>query len=149
MHYIILPILALVGAIVHILIAKTPVSETLLQYILFFCVGISGLYAFMGHGFAASKVSKYIGWEPGSPFQWEVAVTNLAFGILGILSFWFHGGFWIATIIGVSVFDFGAAYGHIRDIVRNKNRAPGNAGAPLYTDIVKPVVLIGFLIAYL
>jgi len=142
MHYIIFTALTLFAAFLQIIIAKTPILETLLLYFLVINTGLSGLFAFIGHGFKSEVVAKYIGWPAGNPFQWEVAVSNLSNGVLGVLCFWFRGDFWLATIIAVSVFSLGAAYGHIRDIIVNRNFAPGNAGPPLYSDILKPIVLI-------
>ena len=149
MHYIILTVIWVVVSVLQITIARTPIVETLLVNFLVINVGISGLYAFMGHAFSSKKVAEYIGWPSGNPFQFEVAVTNLSFGILGVLCIWFRDNFWIATVIGFSVFALGAAYVHIRDIIKNKNYSPGNAGPPLYSDILKPVFLVGLLIAYL
>jgi len=149
MHYIILTVVWVVVSVLQITIARTPIVETLLVNFLVINVGISGLYAFMGHAFSSKKVAEYIGWPSGSPFQFEVAVTNLSFGILGVLCIWFRDNFWIATVTGFSVFALGAAYVHIRDIMKNKNHSPGNAGPPLYSDILKPIFLVGLLIAYL
>jgi hypothetical protein len=152
MHYIILPFLGLLAAGLHIFFkrqARDPkiILEMVLAYGLAFNFGISGIYAFMGHAFVPDRVAEYIGWPPGSPFQFEVAIANLAFGILGILCLWVRGTFWLASIIAFSVFGFGAAYGHIRDVVMHQNIAPGNAGAPLYSDIIRPLVFI-FLYAF-
>jgi len=149
MHYIILVTIWVVVSVLQITIAGTPIVETLLVNFLVINVGISGLYAFMGHAFSSKKVAEYIGWPSGNPFQFEVAITNLSFGILGVLCIWFRDNFWIATVIGFSVFALGAAYVHIRDIIKNKNHSPGNAGPPLYSDILKPTFLAGLLIAYL
>ena len=149
MHYIILPVIWVVVSVLQITIAGTPIVETLLVNFLVINVGISGLYAFMGHAFSSKKVAEYIGWPSGNPFQFEVAITNLSFGILGVLCIWFRDNFWIATVIGFSVFALGAAYVHIRDMIKNKNQSPGNAGPPLYSDILKPTFLAGLLIAYL
>ena len=145
LHYIILPLLGLLAAGLHIYFSRQArdaksLLETVMAYGLVFNMGVSGLYAFLGHAFIPDQVAEYIGWPPGSPFQFEVAVANLAFGTLGILCFWLRGRFWLATIIGVSVFTVGAAYGHVADMMHNHNYAPGNAGAPLYADVVRPIV---------
>jgi len=147
MHYFTLPFLGLLAAGLHILFKKQPLNpknilEAVLSYGLAFNLGISGLYAFMGHAFVPDKVAESILWPSGSPFQFEVAVANLSFGVLGILCLWIRGKFWLATIIAFSVFGFGAAYGHIRDIILHQNYAPGNAGAALYIDIIQPLVFI-------
>ena len=149
MHYIILAALWVIASIMQIVIVKFPVVETLLVNFLVINIGISGLFAFMGHAFRSNKVAQYIGWPSGNPFQFEVAIANLSFGILGILCIWIKDNFLIATVIGYSIYAFGAAYGHIREIIKNKNKAPGNAGPPLYADIIKPLIVIGLLVAYL
>ena len=117
-----------------------------LQYLLPISVGVGGLMAFMGHTFRADEIARSIGWQPGSPFQFEVAVANLAFGVLGLLCLKFRDGFWAATIIGYGVFLEGAAYGHIREIVEAGNTAVNNAGPVLFSDILFPLFLLGLLI---
>ena len=129
-------------------LSRLKVVETILFYILFINVGLSGLLAFYGHAFMADKVAASIGWAPGSPFQFEVAVANLAFGVLGVLCIRFRDGFWLATGIGYATFLFGAAYGHIREIITAGNYAVNNAGPILYIgDIGMPLlilILLGF-----
>lgn len=121
--------------------------ETILLYLLVFNVGFTGLFAFWGHAFLADKVAASIGWAAGSPFQFEVAVANLAFGVLGILCVFFKGNFWLATGIGYAVFLFGAAFGHIREIHAAGNYAVNNAGPVLYIgDIAIPVLILALLL---
>lgn len=146
--YAFLPVLAAVAAVVQIVVAKTAVIETLLFYFIVFLIGLSGLYSFMGHAFNADRVAKYIGWPTGNPFQWEVAVSNLSHAVLGFLCIWIRGNFWAATVVASSVWLLGCGAGHIREMVKARNFAPGNAGPPFYSDVVKPLVLIGLLIAY-
>jgi len=45
------------------------------------------------------------------------------------------------------MFQWGAAVGHIHDIMTTGNVAPGNAGIMLYSDIFLPV--IGFALLWL
>jgi hypothetical protein len=152
--YIFYQVVVLVGAAIQLLVGGKPlgarrVVETLLQWSLLVNVGIAGLLGFYAHAFHAAATAEIIGWPPGSPFQFEVAMANLAFGVLGILCLWLRGGFWAATIIGFALFLEGAAYGHIRDIILNHNYAPGNAGVILYWDIIVPLVQLVLLVAYL
>lgn len=146
------PILALVVAAIHIAIdrKKRSVSKSLeiiLLYQLVISTGLGGIFGFIGHSMRADETAKFIGWRAGSPFQFEIAIANLSFGILGVLCFWFRGNFWTATIIGTTAFGWGAAYGHIVDIMRRQNLSPGNAGWPLYLDIAMPIVMWGLLVA--
>jgi len=149
----VLLVLALLGAGLSLTLSKQPrtrqqVIETVLLYVLVCDVGLSGLIGFYGHAFLADEIAESIGWAKGNPFQFEIAIANLSYGVLGILCIWFRGVFWYATAIGWSVFLWGAAYGHVREIIGSANYAPNNAGAMLYADIFIPVVILGLLIAH-
>ena len=145
--------ITLIGAVLHLFLSKTPktknrVFEVLLLWFLFIMVGIGSIWAFIGHVFMANTIATMIGWPAGNPFQTEVGIANLSFGILGILSLKIRDNFWIATVIAVSVFYLGAAYIHITNIAQTGNVAPGNAGYALYIDILIPIILIILLLAY-
>ena len=146
--YAFLPVLAAAAAVVQIVVVKTAVVETLLFYFIVFCIGLSGLFSFMGHAFNPDRVAKFIGWPAGNPFQWEVAISNLSQAILGFLCIWIRGTFWAATVIVSAVWLLGCGVGHVRQMLKTRNFATGNAGAPFYSDVLKPLVLIGLLIAY-
>jgi FtsH-binding integral membrane protein len=140
---------AIIAAILDITLFNGGIVESFILWFLVIVVGLGSLYAFMGHAFAADDVARSIGWPPGSPFQFEVALHDLAVGLLGVLSFWLRGDFWSATVIAFAVFGLGAAYGHIRDMRRHRNFAPGNVGPVLYiNDIVLPLLLVVLLIVY-
>lgn len=146
-------ILTVIGALAHLFLSKTPktknrVIELFLMYTLVVMVGFTSIWAFLGHAFLANQIAAYIGWPAGNPFQFEVAMANLSYGILGILCIKFRDNFWTATIVAFTTFYWGAAYGHVMDIMNHANYAAGNAGAVLYFDMVLPVVLIVLLLAY-
>jgi hypothetical protein len=153
MNHFVFPAVALAGSIIHIYLDKEPRSarrmlEIVLVWFLSVFSGISSILAFLGHTFAADKIASYIGWMPGSPFQYEVAAANLAFGVLGISCIWLRGNFWIATVMAGTVFGFGAAFVHIQDMIVNHNYAPGNAGIVLYLDIAGPTLMIVLLTVF-
>ena len=58
------------------------------------------------------------------------------------------GDFWTATVIGFSIFLWGDAIGHIRQMVQAKNLSPGNAGAVFYLDLLIPAFLYVLLFTY-
>jgi hypothetical protein len=121
---------------------------TVLRWFLVIGVGVWGLVNFVNHTVFADYTARSIGWPTGNPFQYEVALTSLALGVLGLLCYFIaNRGFWTATVISLSVFYLGAAVGHIHEIVVHGNMEPGNAGFALYLDIALPLVLIGLLIA--
>ena len=151
MVYIFLMV-TLIGAVLHLFLSKTRtknrISEVFLLWFLVVMVGFGSIWAFMGHVFMADMVAAMIGWPAGSPFQFEVGIANLSYGILGILCWKFRDNFWTAAVIAISTFYLGDAYGHITSIMQTGNMAAGNAGFALYIDIIIPIVLICLLIAY-
>lgn len=148
--FIVLFVLSFVVAGVHIFRDKQPrtggrVAEILLLWLLVINTGFGGLYAFMGHTFAANEVAESIGWPAGNPFQTEVAVANLAIAALGILSYWIRGNFWTAAVVATSIWLLGAAAIHVKEMVEG-NYNPGNAGVIFYMDIIGPLLLIALLV---
>ncbi len=86
------------------------------------------LLAAYAHVFMQDETAALIGWKGGSPFQYEIGMANLSYGILGVLAFWQRGKFWEATIIGWNVLFLGCMVGHILDYYRDHNDAPYNIG---------------------
>ena len=101
-------VLSLIVAAVHLFRDKNPrtarrVAEVLLLWLLVINVGVGGVFGFIGHTVFADRAAASIGWPAGNPFQTEVAIANLAIGVLGILCYWFRDQFWLATVIGNAV----------------------------------------------
>jgi hypothetical protein len=120
---------------------RANVAEELLAYFILFSIGFSYFYNFVFHVFFGELAASYIGWAD-SPFQAEVGYASLGFAAIGFLAFKSSCMVRVAAILGPSMFLWGAAIGHIRDIVATGNMAPGNAGVMLYSDILLP--LVGF-----
>jgi hypothetical protein len=152
MYPVILFAAAIMAAIVRIMI-KRPASKKetagiFLLYMIFFNIGLGGLYAFMGHVFMPDMVAREIGWPTGSPFQFEIAIANLSYGILGVLCIWIRGKFWIAVVSGSLIFLWGAAYGHFVQMEKG-DTSPYNTGIFLYAgDIVIPLVIFLLMLYY-
>jgi hypothetical protein len=150
MIFVTLAVMALLAGFVHVAIQKQPrtkqrVAEVLLLYLFVFPVGLGGLISFLGHTFRAASTAASIGWPAHNPFQYEVAVANLAFGILGICCAWVRGGFRMATAIGWSIFILGAGCVHVHQIRAGQPFAPGNAGAMLYYNFLVPVLVLALI----
>jgi hypothetical protein len=122
------------------------VAEELLAYFVLFSIGIGYLYNFVMHAFFGEMIARYIGWAD-SPFQLEVAYASLGFAAVGFFAFKNTFPVRFAAILGPALFLWGAAGGHIYQMITADNFAPGNAGSVLYTDIFLPV--IGFALAWL
>src|ERR1700742_2281344 len=75
-----------------------PFFEELLRWSLVFGVGFTGLYFGLGHVFLPDYSAKLIGWED-SPFQLEVGMADIAFGVAGLMCVRGNFGFQLATSI--------------------------------------------------
>src|SRR5580658_3094149 len=126
-------------------VSKATVANKLLSDYILYAVGFMYLYNFVVHTVFAKTSAAFIGW-PNSPFQYEVGYASLGFGVAAIVA---HGRNFTArlvAVLGPSLFLWGAAVGHIREILTAKNFSPGNAGVVLWTDLFLPV--IGFALLY-
>jgi hypothetical protein len=106
-------------------------AEILLVWLFAIELGIVGIWVFIAHTVFAAQVAESIGWAAGNPFQQEVAFTNLAIGVLGILSIRMKQQFRLSTIIPFSIFMIGAGIGHMYQLVFFNDTAINNAGPVL------------------
>ncbi len=143
-------ILAIIFTIWHLLHRKekdtSSFATVFLSYVLFFNVGIMGILAAYAHVFLGPETARQIGWQPGSPFQFEIGMANLSYGVLGILAYWIRGRFWDAVLIGWSVLLLGCFIGHIREYYIHHNDAPFNIGIYVwFNDLILPFLVLGLL----
>jgi hypothetical protein len=150
---VVMVLLSLVVPLAHLALVRGPwtrrnVLRVFLVYAFVFNVGGVGfLFGFIPHVFFADRTAELIGWPTGSMFQFEVGLHDGGWGILGFLCVFLGGGFWLATALGWSFFLFGAAWGHIREVLAEGNFAPYNL-MPAFTDAIIPILLLGMLYAY-
>jgi hypothetical protein len=119
-----------------------------LENALVWLIGVNGIVAGSGHLLYADPVARSIGWPERTPWQWEVGLAGIGFGVLGVMSPAYDRDFWLATIIVSSIFLLGAAVGHIRQLVTAHNLSPGNAGPILFTDVLIPFAVIALYFTY-
>ncbi len=122
------------------------IVEALFSYFLLFSIGISFFYNFVMHTFFGGMSARFIGWAD-SPFQAEVGFASLGYAAVGFLAFRGSYGLRLAAVLGPSLFLLGAAAGHVYQISKTHNFAPGNSGAILYSDVLIPVT--GFVLLWL
>ena len=110
-------IIAIIVTLIHSYVKKSwkkpKWAETFLAYLLFFNVGIAGLLGFYAHIFMADTTAQLLGWASGSPFQYQVGMVDLAYGVLGIVAFWVRKRFWSATVLGFVIIMLGCFIGHM------------------------------------
>lgn len=122
--------------------------EALLLYLIVFTIGVNSLWEFIGNTLYSDQVAEFMGWSTGSPFQIEVGMANLAFGVLGVLCLWETKDFWLATALGASIFLFGSGLVHLWQVIIKHNIAIGNAGPILYFELIFPIVLLILMMVY-
>ena len=148
-------ILSFVAAGIHLFVyrdrglTRARVVEALLLYLLCVQWGFGAALTSIPHILTPDPIAEMIGWETGSPFQLELGFASLGTSMLGILSIWFRGWFWLAPIVSRSVFLLGAAGIHIQDIVENGNLSPGSAGPVLFYDIAVPILTAALFADYI
>src|SRR5262245_8532822 len=143
-------IIGLIAAGISLLNKPNPlrigeVSEAFLWYHLLFAIGINNLINLFFHVFFGDVAAKFIGWE-NSPFQAEVGFASLGVGIAGVIAFKASFPFRFATMIPPSAFSWGAAGGHIYQMIVAHNFSPGNVGLVLPIDILMTFVGFVFLL---
>jgi hypothetical protein len=144
-------VIGLIASGIALLRAAKPLTapvvvEALLAYFLLFSIGVSFFYNFVFHTFFGELAAGFIGWED-SPFQAEVGFASLGFAVVGFLAFRRSFDLRLAAVVGPALFLWGAAGGHVYQMITAGNFAPGNAGIIFYTDILIP--LVGFALLWL
>lgn len=142
-------VLGLICAVVSLVCQPKPLTrhvvfEKLLAYYCLSAVGFFYIYNFVMHVFFGEFAAKYIGWAD-SPFQLEVGFASLGFGVVGLLAFRPDFGLRLAANVGPACFMWGAAAGHVYQMVVHHNFAPGNAGTMFWADIFLPIIGFFFL----
>jgi len=117
-------------------------NKYLLENLLTIGLGYQMLFFGIFHIFFGDKIAEFIGWQKGSPFQYEVGLADFGMGVLGIMCGYYTGSFWLATIIMSSVFLWGCVIGHFRDMIKNKNFNPGSAGFIFWWGLLMPIAMI-------
>ncbi len=120
---------------------KSKVIEVVLLYQIVFSLGITSFVAFIGLSLMPEMIAHYLNWAY-CPFEQELANVNLAFGVLGVMSIWYRGLFWMATIYGFSIWILADGFHHIYEYLYHGNDSSGNIGVPLITDFVVPIILL-------
>ncbi|MBP7074288.1 MAG: hypothetical protein KBA81_02770 [Rhabdochlamydiaceae bacterium] len=112
-------------------------ADCFLTYFLTIGVGLQGLLVGNLEIYHSDIVAASVGW-PSSPYIAELGKANIAFGVLGVLSFWFRGGWGSATALGYGLFILMRGVGHYETF---KSAADGTR------EIVGSIVATDFILA--
>jgi len=127
--------------------SSVTVSGILLNTFVFWAIGCGQVINFVMHSIFGDYAAKTIGWAQ-SPFQLELALCSLGFGVMAFLLYSDRSAFRgkVALVIAIVIFGWGAALGHIYQIVVNHNYAVNNAGLLLYADIATNGIGLAFVL---
>jgi hypothetical protein len=114
-------------------------ERDLLTNAVVYLIGWAGIGGGISHIFFGPKIARSIGWQ-WSPFELEIGLSNLGFGVAAVLAASFSPEYSLALIIANSIFRVGAGIGHIRSMVTDRNFAINNT-AILFVDFVVPAFL--------
>lgn len=130
------------AAVLAAVVLKNPAyfPERLLNWLLFLAVGVMNLWAGLFHVFAPKMSAASIGWQD-SPFHFEIGVSDIAIGIIAIVSFWRSLEFKAAVVGYITLFYIGVAAGHVRQAVMAGDFAPNNFGLLLILTVVQIFLL--------
>ena len=81
-------------------------AYTLWGEVLFYCFGLGMIYVWYFHAFQSAMVAPLIGWQP-SPFEWELAWSELGMGVVAVLALWRGYEMRLAATLVPAIFLFG------------------------------------------
>jgi hypothetical protein len=141
-----LPALLFVVAILAGLASRhRPRADAMLSWLLLLPIGVTAIWAAIYHLLFPKFAAAFIGWQP-SPFQFEVGVADLAYGVTACAAFWRSLSFKAAVVCISAIALLGDAVGHIHQMIIVGDFAPGNAGVVFYCDILVPLAAIAMLL---
>lgn len=122
-------------------------SGLMLNAFVLYAIGCAQALNFVMHSVFGDFAAKTIGWAQ-SPFQLELAFSSLG---VAVMAFILHGRRTqfrgkAAVVIATAIFGYGAAAGHVYQMVVHHDYAPNNTGLLLVMDIVIPTVGLAFAI---
>jgi hypothetical protein len=128
-------------------VAPLPSPATFLNTFVFWAIGCAQVVNFIMHSVFGDYAAKTIGWAQ-SPFQMELALSSLGVGVMAFLLYSEHSAFRgkVALVIATVIFGWGAALGHVYQMVANHDYAVNNTGLLLFSDIAINAVGLAFVL---
>ncbi|SEQ41809.1 hypothetical protein SAMN05428969_3006 [Devosia sp. YR412] len=141
-----LPAFLCLAAVVIPMFVKrgTPWPDRYLGWVLLLAVGLDGIWAGLFHVFFPALASAQIGWQP-SPYEFEVGVADISYGVVAVLAFWRSLAFKTAIGLFAVLYYSGVSVGHFVQAYANGDTSPDNFGLLLILTIARVIVLMVLL----
>ena len=123
------------------------VSGILLNTFILYGIGCAEAVNFVMHSVFGDFAARSIGWAQ-SPFQLELAFRSLGVAVMAFILYGKNSAFRgkVAIVIATVIFGFGAAGGHVYQMVVNNDYSVNNTGLLLVSDIAINAIGLAFLI---
>lgn len=134
----------LITAFIHLCIigfnaGVATICSTILLHQFVVTSGLIGILGFYTNVWAVDKIDTPEGWPKG-PFQLKYGFAQLGVGVMGLLSIWFRGQFWIATLITLYIYGLSGLCTHTVDLKRKQRNDPVEI-ANIVLDIIYHIAL--------
>jgi hypothetical protein len=115
------------------------VSHIILLHQFVVTFGLIGLIGIICNILFAKQQAKKLGW-PGGPFQIKYGFSQVSLGVLGVMTIWFSGYFWVGALANMYVYGLSGLWSHAQTMVENHKVDAYSAGSILmdvaYTTFV-------------
>ncbi|WIY83738.1 DUF6790 family protein [Propionimicrobium sp. PCR01-08-3] len=105
--------------------------------------GIIAVAGFIMNVLYPERTAAPLGW-PSGPFQVKYGFAQLGLGVMGVMSIWFHGNFWVGTLVTLYIYGISGLWTHTQEIVRKRKQTGKTDGVGLFNiilDVIYHLVL--------
>ncbi|HEU5129944.1 MAG TPA: DUF6790 family protein [Glycomyces sp.] len=114
------------------------VMETLLLHQFAVTHGIIAVIGFIINVLYPKQTAEKLGWAT-SPFQVKYGFAQLGLGVMGVLSIWFTGNFWVGTLVTLYIYGLSGLWTHTQEVMR-KRKEQGKTDRIEISNIILDVV---------
>ncbi|RCX18751.1 hypothetical protein DFR58_10420 [Anaerobacterium chartisolvens] len=134
----------LLSALVHLLIigfggGVSVICEVIVLHQFAVTHGLLGVLGFYINVIKADSTAKSLGW-PGGPFQVKYGFSQLGVGVMGILSIWLRGPFWIGTLVTLYMYGISGLWTHTAEVIKSEVKSKTEI-ANIILDVIYHVVI--------
>jgi hypothetical protein len=115
--------------------------EIIFHWLMFFSVGLTGLYVAFFQVFYPDIVADMLGWHL-SPFQFQLAAANIGFGMVGLFSLKASYSFRLAAVLANVCWMWGDVLSQLYQFFMFQNYSIGNVGTWFWMSLVIPFILL-------
>lgn len=114
------------------------ILQTLLLHQFVVTHGIIAVAGFIINVLYPERTAAQLGW-PSGPFQVKYGFAQFGLGVMGVMSIWFQGNFWVGTLVTLYIYGLSGLWTHTQEIIR-KRRETGKVDAIEFVNIVLDIV---------